>query len=56
MNVPHTLVRWDADAIATWERVGPTAEDEPAARVALLSPPIDSRGAHSIFAMMWLGG
>jgi Peptidase_C39 like family len=34
----HALVRWDADAIAAWEREAPTPDDDPLARVALLSP------------------
>ncbi len=38
MTYPHTLIRWDADAIAGWERAAPTVADDPRARVALLGP------------------
>jgi hypothetical protein len=45
MDHPHSLVRWDADAIAGWEREAPTAADDPAARVALLSPEMPAAAA-----------
>jgi hypothetical protein len=35
---PHSLIRWDADAIAGWEREAPAPEDDPLARIALIGP------------------
>jgi hypothetical protein len=48
MLYPHTLIRWDADAIAGWEREAPEAADDPHARIALLSPPAEAGGATEI--------
>lgn len=48
MAFPHTLLRWDADAIAGWERAAPTPDDDPAARVVLLSPPIPAVDAREL--------
>jgi hypothetical protein len=42
---PHSLVRWDADAIAGWEREAPAAEDDPHARIVLLAPVAAAAGA-----------
>jgi hypothetical protein len=42
---PHSFVRWDAGAIAGWERESPAPEDDPGARIVLLSPETDATGA-----------
>jgi hypothetical protein len=42
---PHSLVRWDADAIAGWEREAPAPDDDPHARIVLLSPEAPATGA-----------
>ncbi|NTU78253.1 MAG: peptidase C39 family protein [Chloroflexales bacterium] len=42
---PHFLIRWAADAIATWAREAPTSADGPHARIALCGPVIAGRGA-----------
>lgn len=41
---PHSLVRWDADAIAGWERAAPVPEDDPQARIVLLAPELAAPG------------
>ena len=44
----HALVRWDADAIAGWEREAPTPDDDPQARIALLAPVVAAHGAQEL--------
>lgn len=41
----HSLIRWDEDAIAGWEREAPGIDDDPNARIALLSPEVPAGGA-----------
>lgn len=48
MTDPHRLIRWDADAIAGWEREAPEVADDPFARVVLLGPAADAAGAVEI--------
>lgn len=48
MNYPHTLVSWNADAIAGWEREAPTPADGAAARIALVGPPSPAGGAREV--------
>lgn len=48
MQAPHALIRWPADAIAGWEREAPASGDDPAARIALLSPAAAAHGATEI--------
>jgi hypothetical protein len=48
MTFPHAFVRWDADAIAGWEREAPGIDDDRHARVAVLSPAVDAAGATEI--------
>jgi hypothetical protein len=45
MSYPHSLIHASADAIAGWERAGPLADDDPQARVVLLSPELPAGGA-----------
>ena len=42
---PHSLVRWDSDAIAGWEREAPAPADDPQARIVLVGPETAARGA-----------
>jgi hypothetical protein len=42
---PHTLVRWDAEAIAGWEREAPAPADDPQARIVIIGPETDAHGA-----------
>jgi len=45
MSYPHSLILCPADAIAGWERAAPLPDDDPDARVALLSPELPAAGA-----------
>lgn len=45
MPYPHRLIHAGADAIAGWERAAPLPDDDPQARVALLSPELPAGGA-----------
>ncbi|NJN18350.1 MAG: peptidase C39 family protein [Oscillochloris sp.] len=44
MAAIHHLIHCDAEAIATWERAAPTLDDDPQARIVVLSPelPLDA--------------
>lgn len=45
MPHPHRLILLGADAIAGWERAAPLPDDDPHARIALLSPELPAAGA-----------
>ncbi len=45
MTFPHTLIRWDADALTQWAHETPTSADGPAARVVLGGPLV---AAHNV--------
>lgn len=46
----HTFHHWPAEAIGTWQRLTPDADDPPEAHAALLSPPIAAGGCAEAIA------
>jgi hypothetical protein len=47
-HYPHALVHYDADRIAGWVRESPAPDDDPQARVVLLSPELEASGLFEV--------